>query len=126
MEEESFFDAPAEKHRASSPTRTNVVSPKANFDDGGEPDFAGWLNAQAQAKAKTDLPKGLSRSSTASTALPGAESRRMASSNTKNTASTKKIVTKPRPTPTTTKKPVDTKPNDQGWTDDDGWGDGWE
>jgi SCY1-like protein 1 len=126
MEEEIFFDAPAEKHPASSPTPTNVVSAKANFDDGGEPDFAGWLNAQAQAKAKTHLPKGLSRSSAASTVLPGAGSRSTVSSNTSNTASTKKIVAKPKPTPTTTKKPVDTKPNDQSWTDDDGWGDGWE
>ncbi|KAF2461490.1 armadillo-type protein [Lineolata rhizophorae] len=36
-------------------------APAATFDDGGEPDFAGWLNAQAQAKhkAKGPLPKGL-------------------------------------------------------------------
>ncbi|KAL8874191.1 MAG: hypothetical protein Q9174_000457 [Haloplaca sp. 1 TL-2023] len=33
------------------------------FDDGGEPDFEGWLKAQALAKTKAPLPKGLSKSS---------------------------------------------------------------
>jgi SCY1-like protein 1 len=33
------------------------------YDDGGEPDFEGWLNAQAAAKAKNSkvLPKGLTK-----------------------------------------------------------------
>ena len=37
--------------------------PMVAFNDGGEPDFEGWLNAQAQAKSKTKspLPKGLSK-----------------------------------------------------------------
>jgi SCY1-like protein 1 len=41
----------------SRPSTTSSV----NYDDGGEPDFEGWLNAQAAAKqqSKRPLPKGL-------------------------------------------------------------------
>ena len=33
------------------------------YDDGGEPDFEGWLNAQAASKVKNNkaLPKGLTK-----------------------------------------------------------------
>ncbi len=38
------------------------------YDDSGEPDFAGWLAAQAQSKAKNKaLPKGLTKKSTTTT-----------------------------------------------------------
>ena len=53
MAEESFFDAPAE-------AKPNPAPP-INFDDGGEPDFEGWLKAQAQAKSKAILPRGLAK-----------------------------------------------------------------
>lgn len=49
------------------PTPTSV-SKKAAYDDQGEPDFAGWLNAQAAAKkglgsGSKALPKGLAKKS---------------------------------------------------------------
>ena len=47
------------------PFAPSVLSdtPAATYDDKGEPDFAGWLTAQAQAKqkAKNSLPKGLAK-----------------------------------------------------------------
>lgn len=61
-EDDTFFDATASRKRTPSP------GPASAFDD-GEPDFAGWLAAQSQAKAKKALPKGLAKSTTASSAL---------------------------------------------------------
>ncbi len=57
MGEESFFDA------SSEPKLAPLPSQPVTFDDGGEPDFEGWLKAQAQAKSKPPLPKGLAKSS---------------------------------------------------------------
>jgi len=51
-------------HASKSSTTT---TPSISYDDGGEPDFEGWLNAQAAAKAqsKKPLPKGLAKKSAA-------------------------------------------------------------
>jgi SCY1-like protein 1 len=40
---------------------TQSTKPAMPYDDGGEPDFEGWLNAQAASKVKNNkaLPKGL-------------------------------------------------------------------
>jgi SCY1-like protein 1 len=90
-----------------APATTNAPSrPKANpvpYDDGGEPDFAGWLAAQS--KGKKPLPKGLntSQSTITRTASPG--------------TTTKAKVVVPA-------KKIDTKPKDE--DEDDGWGDAWE
>ncbi|MCJ1475287.1 hypothetical protein MMC13_003949 [Lambiella insularis] len=116
MSEESFFDAPA------TPA---VVTPSAAYDDGGEPDFAGWLSSQAQAKSRAPLPKGLSRPSTSgvgngrppvtkvtSTGSIGAGTavRKLAATTVKSN------VTKP--------KVIDTKPKES--TAEDDWGDAWD
>lgn len=58
---------------AASPRPSSSISstPKPNpvpFDDGGEPDFAGWLAAQSMAKSKKPLPKGLNKSNSTSRA----------------------------------------------------------
>lgn len=75
------------------------------FDDGAEPDFAGWLAAQSQKKggASKPLPKGLSKSTAAKKPMP-------------------KTTAKPAPKPVAAKK-IDMKPKET--DDDDGWGDGW-
>lgn len=75
------------------------------YDDGGEPDFAGWLAAKNQAKTKNPLPKGLGKA--AST----------------NSAPTRSTVAgaKPRTVAASAKK-IDTKPRDE----DDDWGDAWD
>ncbi|RYP49066.1 hypothetical protein DL768_005156 [Monosporascus sp. mg162] len=92
------------------PAKTTTTT----FDDGSEPDFAGWLAAQAQKKnpggaGGKPLPKGLAKSGTGSGA---AGSRKVTPATT--AASRKPVVA----------KKIDMKPKDTG-DDDDGWGDGW-
>ncbi|KAI1364881.1 armadillo-type protein [Xylaria arbuscula] len=104
----AWSDAPTTTTPAATTTsrlvkKTPAVSSKP-FDDGSEPDFAGWLAAQAQKKTpggSKPLPKGLAKSSSASSKKPLASK------------STKPIVS----------KKIDLKPKDTGG--DDGWGDGW-
>lgn len=113
MGEDSFFD---------SPTTPAITSPTP-FDDGGEPDFAGWLSAQVQSKSKAPLPKGLSKpkpspvvngrpapAKGASTGSVGA------STGLKKLAATKPSVPKA--------KIIDTKPKESAADDD--WGDAWD
>lgn len=52
FDEEQFFDASTTVKPSSSPKLTATA-----VDDGGEPDFAGWLAAQSQGKAKKPLSK---------------------------------------------------------------------
>ncbi|ORY68935.1 kinase-like protein [Pseudomassariella vexata] len=88
--------APASKLAAS---KKSAASP-SSFDDGSEPDFAGWLAAQSQKKIpgkSKPLPKGLTKSGGAA-AKP---------------ATSKPVVA----------KKIDLKP--KATDDDDGWGDGW-
>ena len=122
--EESFFDAPADPV-PSIPvlSTTTITSPtKAAYDDGGEPDFAGWLSAQAQAKSKAALPKGLAKAKVSS---PLANSSSTASSQ----ATVKKgpIVAAGAPAKAKAvvpKKVIDTKPKEA--VVDDDWGDAWD
>lgn len=78
-------------------------------DDSSEPDFAGWLEAQAQKKKpgslSKPLPKGLSKTTT-----------------TAKRAITTKPPAKTAAKPAVVKK-IDMKPKDV--DDDDAWGDGW-
>ncbi|PWY67397.1 ARM repeat-containing protein [Aspergillus eucalypticola CBS 122712] len=105
--EEDPFSATA----TSSPTVSAPApapAPKAApvpYDDGGEPDFAGWLAAQS--KSKKPLPKGLNKSSPTSVSRPSSRS---------STA-------KPRTVVAPAKK-IDTTPKDA--EEDDGWGDAWD
>ncbi|KAK5127664.1 hypothetical protein LTR85_007005 [Meristemomyces frigidus] len=60
---------------SSSHTSRPSTALSATYDDAGEPDFEGWLNAQAQAKtqSKKPLPKGLApKKSTATATKPAA------------------------------------------------------
>ncbi|KAI0206173.1 armadillo-type protein [Astrocystis sublimbata] len=98
--------APAKK---SKPTATPAVA-NTSIDDGSEPDFAGWLAAQASKKTggagAKPLPKGLAKKGSATG---------------KSTTTTS--AAKPKAKPVVAKK-IDLKPKDTGG-DDDGWGDGW-
>lgn len=90
----------------SSTTNKKAPEKATPFDDGDEPDFAGWLAAQAQKKkpgSAKPLPKGLSKPTTAKKPVP-------------------KATAKPAAKPVSAKK-IDMKPKESG--DDDGWGDGW-
>ncbi|KAK8073536.1 hypothetical protein PG994_004435 [Apiospora phragmitis] len=87
----------------------------APFDDGSEPDFAGWLAAQASKKSGAPggkpLPKGLSKAG--GPAGSAATSRKSSATS----------VAKAKPKPVVAKK-IDTTPKETN-DDEDGWGDGW-
>lgn len=89
---------------ASSTAPPKKVAP-APYDDGGEPDFAGWLAAQS--KTKKPLPKGLNKTTAAAAPVSRAASR---------SSATKAKTVAP--------KKIDTKPKDE--DEDDGWGDAWD
>lgn len=122
MGEDSFFDAPI---------LPALVTPTP-FDDGGEPDFAGWLSSQAQAKAKAPLPKGLSRPSISAVTNGRPSSSKIVSTGSFGTgASTKKSATTSVKSNVTKPKVVDSKPRTldtkpkESATDDD-WGNAWD
>lgn len=119
MEEDSFFDAPSDAAPKSQTKPKPIVSANP-FEDEGEPDFAGWLAAQAGKKpGGKALPKGLGKPASG---RPNAS--RVASTGTVGGAGAKKAgataALKPKPV---VKKVVDTKPKEA--DDDEGWGDGW-
>ncbi|KAI2625679.1 ARM repeat-containing protein [Hypoxylon sp. NC1633] len=111
----AFFDASAEplakKEPAASPASASASVP---FDDGAEPDFAGWLAAQAQKKSGGGgkvLPKGL------------AKGNGKVGTTTSGSGTTKKPLPTRTPSKPVVAKKIDTKPKET--EDDDGWGDGW-
>lgn len=124
--EEPFFDVPPEEPIA---TPQSTI---AAFDDGGEPDFEGWLKAQAQAKSKAPLPKGLAKSSTQPPASSQSTSHRPAKATARSiktgtlgSGTGVKKLASPTSKPTlSAKKAISTKP-EKSATDDD-WGDAWD
>ena len=114
MAEDSFFDAPSE----------NLKPAPTSFDDGGEPDFEGWLNTQAQAKSKPKwpLPKGLAKpaSSTSNGRPPAIKSTTTGSVGSGAGAKKLAATVKPKAVPA---KVIDTKPKEEEAGDD--WGDAW-
>ncbi|KAI9711080.1 MAG: hypothetical protein M1812_007274 [Candelaria pacifica] len=117
MDEDSFFDAPSEAAKA--PTYSTPA-----FDDGGEPDFAGWLAAQEQSKSKKPLPKGLAKPSASLAGRPATTGRTATTNSVGTGAGVKKLTTTaPKPKVVAPKK-IDTKPKEPDEADD-GWGDGW-
>ncbi|KAL4954773.1 armadillo-type protein [Aspergillus filifer] len=101
--DEDPFNAPATSSAISPTSATS--KPKASpvpYDDGGEPDFAGWLAAQS--KSKKPLPKGLNSS--------------------KATTTSRASTASPKPKVIAPAKKIDTKPKDE--DEDDGWGDAWD
>lgn len=118
MEEDSFFDARSE---ATPKTATTASNP---FDDNGEPDFAGWLAAQAGKKpGGKPLPKGLAKPSTTSAARPVAAGRSATTGSVSGIGAKKTVTNALKPKPVVAKK-VDTTPKAVE-DDDEAWGDGW-
>ncbi|KAJ5379337.1 hypothetical protein N7509_012456 [Penicillium cosmopolitanum] len=107
-QESDPFTAAVASPKPSSPDPVASQAPPVSFDDGGEPDFAGWLAAKNQSKAKKPLPKGLNKSS---------------STNSAPTRSTVAAAAKPRVAAPA--KKIDTKPKED-VDEDDGWGDAWD
>ncbi|KAK5171363.1 Nuclear aminoacylation-dependent tRNA export pathway component [Saxophila tyrrhenica] len=100
----------ASQSHTSKPSTSSVT-----YDDGGEPDFEGWLNAQAQAKtaSKKPLPKGLAKkpTTTASAARPAAATRNSAP--VRPATSTAAARTVPQPSAQSKEE------------EDEDWGDAW-
>lgn len=94
----------------SKPTSTTA------FDDKGEPDFAGWLAAQNQAKkpATKALPKGLAKSSTAAAAKRPIVAGRPSTAG----STARKVVVAP-------KKEVKKEESKSKEDEIEGWGDDW-
>lgn len=111
---DNFFDAPT--------TKKAVPAVSAiDFDDNGEPDFAGWLAAQNKSKAAKPLPKGLSKAANGS-ALSARSALNRSLSSGPTAPADKRVV------PVITKKPlapaskkIDLKPK-PAVDDEDGWG----
>ncbi|KAK3307994.1 armadillo-type protein [Chaetomium strumarium] len=100
----------------SIPKKTTTAS-ATPFDDGSEPDFAGWLAAQAQKKScGKALPKGLAKSSSS-----GAGTQGSGPAGPKKTNSSG-AVARPKVTAAPAKKKIELKPKET--DEDDGWG-GW-
>lgn len=119
MGEDSFFDAPFEQKPA--------TPPDASFDDGGEPDFEGWLQAQVRAKSKAPLPKGLANPLSIQNP-PGRPAKASARNTTTGVigsgAAAKKLASTTVRSKVNNSKSISTKPK-EGTADDD-WGDAWE
>ncbi|KIX95953.1 uncharacterized protein Z520_08208 [Fonsecaea multimorphosa CBS 102226] len=129
---DNFFDA-------SSSQRTNTTTPEpaaavaAAFDDGGEPDFAGWLAAQSKSKSQKPLPKGLSKpTATASTlnVRPAGPARSISAGvGTAGINAKRPVIASTRTAaPVAAKKEIkkDTpKPKEPDVNDDD-WGEAWD
>jgi SCY1-like protein 1 len=94
----------------------SITSPStANFDDKGEPDFAGWLAAQSQTKkpGAKPLPKGLAKSgTTAATKRPIVGGR--------PASATRKVVVAPAKKEVKKEEEIKSKEDEE-----DGWGDAW-
>lgn len=112
----SLFDALATPQAISTPTSNQ-------FDDGGEPDFAGWLNAQSQSKSKL---KNMKKSTPTSRTAPVVSKSLKQPSKVLSVIPTGKIdaVGKGSTSISHIKtKNIDTKPKDSG--EPGGW-DAWE
>ncbi|PGG99687.1 SCY1 protein kinase [Helicocarpus griseus UAMH5409] len=112
--EDAFFDA----KRSPSPSSA-APAPRTTFDDGGEPDFAGWLAAQSKAKSKKPLPKGLAKSTTTKSVAAA----RPTSTLKPSVSASKGSSIKPKPS-SQPAKTIDTKPKED--PGDDDWGDAWD
>lgn len=117
MDEETFFDAPSD---------VKASVPALGFDDGGEPDFAGWLSAQTHAKSKPPLPKGLTRPSpsTLGNHRQATPARSTTTGSVGSGLGPRKLATAAPKSSSTLPKKIDVKPK-AGAADDD-WGDAWD
>lgn len=125
-EADAFFEA------RGSPSPAPSAAPAVPFDDGGEPDFAGWLAAQSKGKTKKVLPKGMNKTpiSTGGTSTTKTTTTKPVSRS--STASSKPIVSgagttaKPKRIVQPPKKVVETKAKAAPDAEEDDWGEAWD
>ena len=115
LAEDTSFAAPTTEAKSNP-------APPISFDDGGEPDFEGWLKAQAQAKSKTPLPKGLAKPSANVGNGRQAVTRTTTTGSVGAGAGAKKLAGTVAKSKSATTKAIDTKPKQA----DDDWGDAWD
>ena len=127
---DNFFDASPAASKTSAPTIASVP-----YDDGGEPDFAGWLAAQSTAKQKKVLPKGLAKPSASSGATldvrpPGPARSISAGANSNPLGGRKAVTTTTSRATTSTTAPKVVKKElpkpKQPEPSEDDWGDAWD
>jgi SCY1-like protein 1 len=114
-EEDAFFDAPSRK-------RTPNPLPEASHRDNVEPDFAGWLAAQSQAKSKKLMPKGLTKSSNL---RPSLTARTISTNSVASKASAQKTSNTSKSKVASPVKKIDTAPI-EAESAEAGWGEDWE
>ena len=120
-EEDSFFDAPSNAKTTKPPSS----NPAAAFDDGGEPDFAGWLAAQNKAKSSRPTPKGLLK--TTSTNMNGANlAARPANVRSSSAGPSVAAKTASRASAATVVKKEVPKPKEPAPGEEDDWGAAWD
>ncbi|KAJ5145490.1 uncharacterized protein N7515_000054 [Penicillium bovifimosum] len=100
------FTAALASSKTTSPVPSSTKAPVVPYDGGGEPDFAGWLAAKSQTKAKNPLSKASTKTVSTNSGA------------TRSTASTAK------PRTVVVPKKIDTKPKNEEVDDD--WGDAWD
>ena len=120
FDEDNFFDAPLDAVKPKSEPK-----PAASFDDGGEPDFEGWLKAQAEAKQKPKsslLSKAAPRTTSAASKNVRQSVTTTTTTGTVGTGSAAKKLATATPKPKVAlAKEISTKPKEE----DDDWGDAW-
>lgn len=120
MDDEEVADAwgaPEDSNPATTSTSVSKpTTPAAAFDDQGEPDFEGWLNAKAQAKKPTSkpLPKGLGKKTTSTSAAKPLAQR---------TTSTARVAAQTAAAKAAPKHAAAAKPVEE---NNDDWGDAWD
>lgn len=108
---------PTSQAAASAPQSSKPATP---YDDGGEPDFEGWLNAQAASKLKNNkaLPKGLVKKATPAAKPLQSKPRVSTSVSSAGVSTSKGVAAK--------KSEVEKKKQQEQEVDeDDDWGEAW-
>ena len=117
-EEDSFFDAPAR-------TKAMATTKSVAYDDGGEPDFAGWLAAQSKTKSGKPAPKGLTKAANGGLAAKPTATRSMSAGPPAAANGPKQVAKAASRTVIAPKKEVP-KPKEPDPTADDDWGAAWD
>ncbi|KAI9688505.1 MAG: hypothetical protein M1822_001454 [Bathelium mastoideum] len=126
---DDFNDAWGEDPFSASTNGKSSTEAAPTFDDKGEPDFAGWLAAQTQSKAKTkktSLPKGLAKTTAAP--RPGVVGRSNTTGTAPEVGQRKKEAAHGVAAAVGTGKVAKSgaKKEETATGDDEGWGDAWE
>jgi SCY1-like protein 1 len=113
---------PTSQTTSSTPQTSKPATP---YDDGGEPDFEGWLNAQAASKIKNNkaLPKGLVKKATPAAKPPQSKPRVSTGVSSAGLSASKAVA--PKKSEVEKKKQQQEQQQQQEVDEDDDWGEAW-